>query len=257
MACDSKMETKPIIIRFYGHNTAKPFYYLSNFSNHSVLIDGVEWPTTEHYFQAMKFEGISEVVNRIRQAKTPAIAKAFGSSKSLPIREDWEKIKQKVMEKALLCKFRQHPDICRGLIETGDAVLVEHTIKDGYWGDAGNGTGANHLGKLLMKVRDLLKQDAVESQVLETIPTLSIETTLDQQEINPTHKRKLEDQEFICSLCKTRVELDKEIETSVKRLNLPLNLSSSAKKLKKEVQEALSNDSYICQNCLKKLQQNE
>ena len=41
--------------------------------------------------------------------------------------------------------------------ETGTRELVEHTANDSYWGDGGDGTGQNKLGKLLMQVRDEVK----------------------------------------------------------------------------------------------------
>ena len=45
---------------------------------------------------------------------------------------------------------------------TGEAVIVEHTGKDAYWGDGGNGGGRNRLGQLLKQVREehrLFKRD--------------------------------------------------------------------------------------------------
>jgi hypothetical protein len=36
----------------------------------------------------------------------------------------------------------------------GDALLVEHTASDSYWGDGGDGSGKNRLGHILMCVRD-------------------------------------------------------------------------------------------------------
>ena len=40
---------------------------------------------------------------------------------------------------------------------TGDAKLIEHTRNDKYWADAGDGSGKNMLGILLMKVREELE----------------------------------------------------------------------------------------------------
>lgn len=37
------------------------------------------------------------------------------------------------------------------LLATGDAELIEHTRNDRCWADGGDGKGANHLGRLLMK----------------------------------------------------------------------------------------------------------
>jgi predicted NAD-dependent protein-ADP-ribosyltransferase YbiA (DUF1768 family) len=39
-------------------------------------------------------------------------------------------------------------------METKDKVLIEHTIKDRYWADGGDGSGKNRLGVLLMKLRE-------------------------------------------------------------------------------------------------------
>jgi ribA/ribD-fused uncharacterized protein len=43
------------------------------------------------------------------------------------------------------------------LLGTGDAKLVEHTERDAYWGDGGDGSGQNRLGQILMQVRDELR----------------------------------------------------------------------------------------------------
>jgi len=61
------------------------------------------------------------------------------------------------MRQAVLAKFTQHDDIRAILIETGDALLVEHTANDDYWGDGGDGSGKNMLGKILMSVREELR----------------------------------------------------------------------------------------------------
>jgi len=46
-------------ILFYA--TDKPYGEFSNFSRHPIDVDGVVWPTSEHYFQAQKFAGTSHV----------------------------------------------------------------------------------------------------------------------------------------------------------------------------------------------------
>jgi predicted NAD-dependent protein-ADP-ribosyltransferase YbiA (DUF1768 family) len=43
---------------------------------------------------------------------------------------------------------------------TGDARIVEHTERDDFWGDGGDGSGANMLGRLLMELRDELRRDS-------------------------------------------------------------------------------------------------
>jgi hypothetical protein len=42
-------------------------------------------------------------------------------------------------------------------LATGDAILIEHTDRDCYWGDGGDGSGKNRLGYCLEYVRDLIR----------------------------------------------------------------------------------------------------
>lgn len=51
----------------------------------------------------------------------------------------------------------QHSDLTQLLLDTKDAKIIEHTENDDYWGDGGDGKGKNMLGKILMKVREELK----------------------------------------------------------------------------------------------------
>lgn len=138
------------IINFY--RVSEPYGKFSNFAKFPIKIDGETWPTSEHYFQAMKF---LDDANRIevRNAKTPAIAASLGRNRSKPLRKDWESVKDNVMRQAVLAKFTQHEDLRKLLLSTGDAKLVEHTVNDTYWGDGGDGTGKNMLGRILMEVR--------------------------------------------------------------------------------------------------------
>ena len=62
------------------------------------------------------------------------------------------------MRRAVLEKFRQHPDIRAELPGTGDATLIEHTANDSYWGDGGG--GRNMLGRILMETRETLRAGA-------------------------------------------------------------------------------------------------
>ena len=62
-----------------------------------------------------------------------------------------------LMRKAAHAKFSQHDDIRQVLLSTGDARIVEHTENDSYWGDGGDGSGKNMLGRILMEVRENLK----------------------------------------------------------------------------------------------------
>lgn len=129
-----------------------PYGCFSNFSPHPVVIDNEVWPTTEHYFQAQKF---LEQAHRleIQRVASPMIAARMGRSRSRPLRPDWEQVKDDVMRAALRAKVQQHADVRATLLQTGDALLVEHTPNDRYWADGGDGSGRNMLGQLWMEVR--------------------------------------------------------------------------------------------------------
>ncbi|WP_437736833.1 NADAR family protein [Sorangium sp. So ce1335] len=128
----------------------------SNFSRHGFEADGRYWPTAEHYFQAQKFAG-TEHEERIRRAATPALAKEMGRDWRLPLRSDWDSVKDDVMRRAVLRKFETHADIREILLATGDEEIVERSPSDYYWGCGAEGVGRNMLGKILMETRALLR----------------------------------------------------------------------------------------------------
>lgn len=148
----TRQETEPDAINFYRERD--DYGFCSNFYKAPVVIDGKSYPTTEHYFQSVKFETTdANAAEKVRLARTASEAARIGRSRSHPLRKDWEDIKDDVMRKALLAKFTQHPDLKKQLMETGNAMLVEHTKNDSYWGDGGNSKGRNMLGKLLVELR--------------------------------------------------------------------------------------------------------
>ena len=141
-------------IYFYSHREV-PYGCFSNFSAHGFVLDELYWPTSEHYFQAQKFVG-TPYLERIRQLKTPKDAANQGRDRSLPLRSDWEQVKDEIMYKVVLCKFQTHADIRAILLATGEETLVENAPGDYYWGCGKEGTGKNQLGKTLMQVRQQL-----------------------------------------------------------------------------------------------------
>jgi ribA/ribD-fused uncharacterized protein len=143
-----------MIIYFYS--TKDQYGGFSNFSKHEFELEGVIWPTSEHYFQAQKFDdkGYQE---RIRASSSPTIAARLGRSRKVPIRFDWEDIKVGIMHKVVVAKFKSHPELIQLLLSTGEEEIVEKTTKDYYWGCGTNGTGKNMLGKILMQVREELQ----------------------------------------------------------------------------------------------------
>lgn len=143
-------------VRFY--HSDQPWGELANFSPHAVFIRGRIWPTTEHFYQAQKFAG-TEREEQIRCSGTPTLAKLLAQEWKALRRPGWVEVKEEIMLEGLRAKFGQHPDLRERLLATEERQLVEHTEHDAYWGDAGDGTGRNRLGALLMRVRAELRDE--------------------------------------------------------------------------------------------------
>ena len=133
------------------------YRFLSNFYPVHLIIDGKDYATTEHYFQSCKFKNpvISE---KIRTASSPSLAKKLARKHASVVRGDWFDVSLEIMEKALRAKFK-NPELKKMLLETGELELQEgNTWHDTFWGiDIKSGKGENHLGKILMKIRNELK----------------------------------------------------------------------------------------------------
>jgi ribA/ribD-fused uncharacterized protein len=164
--------------------------FLSNFSTHTFTLNGKNWKTVEHYYQSQKFVG-TPYEDSIRMAATPGKAKKLGNARDAkvgPIRKDWSKVKEHVMYDALVAKFTQHKNLKVLLLETGNAILVEFSKKDSYWGDGGNGSGLNRLGALLMHLRQEIQNNAIESLV-------AAETSIPPQSSEPIYNLPPEEEE--------------------------------------------------------------
>lgn len=142
------------VIRFYAVGDEHGEF--SNFAPYPIVLDGQRWPTTEHYFQAQKLVDPKDR-EAVRRAKTPAIAARLGRDRKKKIRRDWESVKVGIMKRAVEAKLRQHDDVRDLLLATGDAKIVEHTENDDFWGDGGDGSGENRLGRILMELREMLR----------------------------------------------------------------------------------------------------
>lgn len=85
----------------------------------------------------------------------------MGQTRQVPLREDWNEVKEKVMYQGLKLKFTQNEDLKQKLLSTGQRKIIEHTKNDSYWGD-GLGKGLNRLGHLLMQLREELRKKEIK-----------------------------------------------------------------------------------------------
>lgn len=142
-----------VIDRFIGK-----YSFLSNFWRCNIRFEGKTYPSTEHAFQAAKTLNDSDR-ETIRKLTAPKEAKRFG--RRVKLRKDWESVKLNIMEMVIEQKFKD-PELRGCLLETGDAKLVEgNSWGDVFWGQC-DGVGENHLGRILMKVREKIRNESEE-----------------------------------------------------------------------------------------------
>lgn len=145
-----------VINRFNNENK-----FLSNFQASTFFYNGKKYATVEHAYQALKTLDETEH-ERVRNAIAPSQAKKLG--KTLTLREDWEQVKTQTMLDLLRLKF-QNPFLRNKLLATNNAIIIEgNSWHDNFWGICNCGKcstegGQNLLGKLLMSLRDEIRQE--------------------------------------------------------------------------------------------------
>lgn len=135
-----------------------PYGVFSNFAPYGFWLDGSHWRTVEHYFQANRFEAGSAEYDAIRDAATPEDTKRLARELRGRARRDFYALRDDIMLCAVREKIRANPELGGLLIGTGDAVLVENSPTDSYWGCGLDGSGQNRLGAILMRVREELRK---------------------------------------------------------------------------------------------------
>lgn len=128
------------------------YRFLSNFYQVDVEYEGVIYPSSEHAYVAAKtLDQLKRL--EISKIETPGKVKRFG--RNLELRSDWEEVKLEVMRTILLDKFKPDCQLFQWLQETAPHELTEgNSWGDTFWGQCPIGNGKNHLGKLLMSIRD-------------------------------------------------------------------------------------------------------
>ena len=118
--------------------------------------------TAEHVFQALKGKDWDDILY-VLAADSPSEAKNRGNQ--IPIREDWDEIKEEVMWCVIQIKFAPGTSAAQFLLGTGDEELIEgNRWGDRFWGaewdkELQEWIGQNVLGKLLMNWREMLREE--------------------------------------------------------------------------------------------------
>lgn len=145
-------------VLFYGGNFG---YGFCNFSAFRVSWRSSVWMTSEHAYQAAKFDDwaiVGVIANAPSAYEAYKLARQYDDRK----RATWADEKLGVMEDILRHKMAQHELIRKHLRESGDRIIMEDSPIDSFWGRGPDWQGENHLGKIWMKLRaELLEQDAL------------------------------------------------------------------------------------------------
>lgn len=128
------------------------FECFSNFSIYPLMYDGKLWPTSEHAYQASKFDD-QKIKDEIFNAESPLDAFNIGRDSKNILKKDWFQIRVKIMEDIIRQKIKQYPDIYKKLIETGKRDIIEASPVDSFWGWGPDKKGENNMGKIWMKLR--------------------------------------------------------------------------------------------------------
>ena len=154
------------------HNPDEPYGFLSNWYRSEFSVDGIKFTSMEQYMmykKAILFED-AEIASQILKTDDVVLIKELGRKVSNYNDTVWNGMRQVVVYKGLLEKFRQNDDLKKSLLDTGDNMLAECAVKDCVWGiglsmtdnnrnDINAWRGQNLLGFSLMLVRDELSKN--------------------------------------------------------------------------------------------------
>lgn len=130
-----------------------------------LRFEGLDYRTSEHLYQSLRFTDYPQVQQRIRNNPSPMGAKmATRPFRSTHSRSDWQEVCIEVMRFCLRLKLSSYRISFGGLLlRTGDKPIVEESRRNRNdpWSARAKGPdileGENGLGVLLMELREELK----------------------------------------------------------------------------------------------------
>ena len=155
------------------HNPDESYGFLSNWYLSDFTVDGIKFSSMEQYMmyqKAVVFKD-KDIASQILKTNDVARIKDFGRQVSNYNDSVWNGMRQIVIYKGLLEKFRQNEKLKKALLDTGDDILAECAVSDKIWGiglsmkdsnqnDIKSWKGQNLLGFALMLVRNELRESA-------------------------------------------------------------------------------------------------
>jgi ribA/ribD-fused uncharacterized protein len=161
------------------HKTREAFGGLSNMAaGYPLRVNDIDVPTSEALYQACRFPHLPKIQDLIICQTSPMTAKMKSKPHRARSREDWDFVRVAIMKWCLKVKLVQHwTAFGELLLSTSDKPIVEHSRKDRFWGavperEGETLSGSNVLGRLLMELRQRLRNDPAVLETVEPVPIL-------------------------------------------------------------------------------------
>ena len=160
---------KGVKLLVFFHNPDEENGVFSNWYLSDFTVDGIKYSSMEQYMmyeKAVIFND-GDAARKILSTSNVAAIKALGRAVKDYNDHVWSGVRQLVVYRGLVEKFRQNDDLRRALLSTGNQVLAECAVKDRIWGiglsmrderrfDMSKWQGLNLLGYSLMVARAAL-----------------------------------------------------------------------------------------------------
>lgn len=132
---------------------------LSSWSQHPIFLEDKEWPSVEHYVQAMKYSDEAHQ-EKIRTAEHPGKAKKLGESIWKRKKPEWKSERKVYMTRGMYIKCKSHKEVFDALMASGDQPILDTSNFDYFWGCGRDARGRNKFGEVLMEIRAKLRDEA-------------------------------------------------------------------------------------------------
>lgn len=152
--------------------TDEPFGGLSNMAGgYPIHVNGLRIHTSEALYQVCRFPHLPEVQRMIIGQFSPMTAKMRSKPYRKDSRLDWDQVRVRIMRWCLRMKLANNwSTFSELLLRTAERPIVEESRKDAFWGAKASGDGStlvgmNVLGRLLMELREQVKQQGREAML--------------------------------------------------------------------------------------------
>lgn len=159
--------------------TNEPFGGLSNMAGgYPIRVNGVRILTSEALYQVCRFPHLPDVQKMIISQISPMTAKMRSKPYRKDSRADWDHVRVRIMRWCLRMKLVNNWNtFSELLLRTGERPIVEESRKDDFWGakvvdDGSTLVGMNVLGRLLMELREQVKQQGHDATLDVALPEI-------------------------------------------------------------------------------------